>query len=84
MPHSFSTPKFNLSCTKIANVLDQDGDLEIYTLDINGSDRVRLTDNHYLDFCPAWSPDGSKIVFESARKVNGNLLRNLWRETKYY
>jgi Tol biopolymer transport system component len=40
---------------------------EIYTLDINASVPVRLTDNHYFDSYPSFSPDDSSIVFLSMR-----------------
>ncbi|HVF88396.1 MAG TPA: hypothetical protein VM866_12445, partial [Pyrinomonadaceae bacterium] len=40
---------------------------EIYTINADGSNVTRLTDNVFEDLYPAWSPDGAKIVFESAR-----------------
>ena len=54
---------------------DEDG--EIYTVKPDGSDRTQITDfnpdlygqsSYYSpDRAPAWSPDGSKIVFETSR-----------------
>ncbi|MEA2844008.1 MAG: TolB protein, partial [Actinomycetota bacterium] len=46
------------------------GNLEIYTLDADGSNLVRVTDNPAVDSYPAFSPDGSKIVFETNRDGN--------------
>ena len=40
---------------------------DIYTINSNGSDLVRLTDHPGEDYAPAWSPDGSRIVFLSDR-----------------
>ncbi|MBU0493198.1 MAG: hypothetical protein KKB13_15245 [Chloroflexi bacterium] len=37
---------------------------EIYTMDTQGGNRVRLTDNSYADYSPAWSPKGDRIAFE--------------------
>jgi TolB protein len=36
---------------------------EIFVMDADGTDRRRLTDNDVHDVEPAWSPDGSHIVF---------------------
>ena len=36
---------------------------EIYVMNADGSDRTNLTQHPDLDEAPAWSPDGSKIVF---------------------
>lgn len=42
-----------------------DGD--IFTMNTDGSDVVQLTDDPDSDRWPAWSPDGTRIVFESTR-----------------
>ncbi|OGF44274.1 MAG: hypothetical protein A2231_02070 [Candidatus Firestonebacteria bacterium RIFOXYA2_FULL_40_8] len=36
---------------------------EIYTINIDGSNMNRTTNNGAVDSSPAWSPDGTKIVF---------------------
>jgi Tol biopolymer transport system component len=48
---------------KIAFTSDRDGDREIYVMNADGSDVARLTDNPGPDITPAWSPDGTRIVF---------------------
>src|SRR5262245_25480245 len=50
---------------KIAFASDRDGNLEIYTMDADGSNQVRLTNNAGLDTYPTWSPDGRMIAFIS-------------------
>jgi Tol biopolymer transport system component len=36
---------------------------ELYLIDPDGTDRLRLTDNNYEERAAAWSPTGDKIVY---------------------
>lgn len=42
-------------------------DADVYVIDVDGSGEKRLTDSPRLDGFPAWSPDGKRIAFVSAR-----------------
>src|SRR5215213_2660614 len=42
-------------------------DGEIFTMNADGSDQQRLTNNAADDGDPSWSPDGTKIAFSSTR-----------------
>jgi hypothetical protein len=55
---------------KIAFVSDRDGNKEIYVIDPDGSNLVRLTNHPGVDTDPTWSPDGSEIAFISDRSGN--------------
>jgi TolB protein len=55
---------------KIAFSRDLDGNMEIYSMNGDGTSRRRLIDNPYNDIEPAWSPDGAKIAFASERTGN--------------
>jgi Tol biopolymer transport system component len=53
--------------SRIAFTSNRDGNSEIYLMNPDGSNMVRLTDNPASDKEPAWSPDGSMIAFSSDR-----------------
>lgn len=46
---------------------DRDGDHEIYTMDADGSNLQKVTDNTSDEYHVALSPDGSRLVFVSDR-----------------
>ena len=52
---------------KIAFTSSRDGNPEIYVMNADGSDQTRLTTNLAFDGSPTWSPDGTKIAFNSNR-----------------
>src|SRR5436309_6183067 len=55
----------------IAFTSDRDGNREIYVMNADGTNQVRLTNNSVVDDHPTWSPDGAKIAFVSERPAGG-------------
>lgn len=53
---------------------DRDGELDIYSMNADGSNVQRLTDAAGRDFEPDWSPDGATIVFSSDRDDPDNAM----------
>ena len=45
--------------------------MEVYVINADGSGLTNLTSNSAMDANPAWSPDGTKIVFSSDRDGGG-------------
>ena len=79
-PHGLNLPDdhpaFSPDGTKIvftSNRFDRNN-WDIYTMDVNGTNLVRLTSTAGLDTEPVFSPDGSHIAFASER--SGNL--DIW------
>ena len=46
----------------------RDGNNEIYVMDVDGGNQVRLTIDPARDYDPSWSPDGDRIAFVSNRE----------------
>ena len=66
------TGKRGVADTKIAYIVEDKGDKEIYLIDFDGNNRQKLTSDHSIALRPTWSPDGSRIVFTSYSKNNNN------------
>ena len=58
---------------KILFTTDRDGNWEIYKVNADGSNKVRLTTNSATDRHPTWSPDYKKIAFVSNRDGNDEI-----------
>lgn len=71
-PEEITTLRLNKNGDQFVFSMMIDGtdynDSEICLLDHDGSNFIRLTENHYWDLYPTWSPNGLKIAFLSFRE----------------
>jgi len=73
---------------KLVFTSTRDGNAEIYVINADGTNLLRLTNNKATDDEPVLSPDGSKVVFVSDRDGNSEIYladadgKNLKRLTK--
>ena len=58
---------------RIAFVSNRDGNDEIYVMNADGSNVLRLTHDPGKDWVPRWSPDGRQIAFFSNRDDNDEI-----------
>ncbi len=72
-PHQLTTegsdglPAWSPDGKKIAFSRNVDGNVDVYTINPDGSELQRLTTALGNDSVPAWTPDGQYIVFRSTR-----------------
>jgi Tol biopolymer transport system component len=52
---------------------ERDGDADVYAMALDGSSRVRLTNDRGVDAGAKWFPDGSKIAFWSDRDGDADI-----------
>jgi TolB protein len=61
-------PRFSPDGQKvIMSLLREDGNSNIFTMDLRSRTTTRLTNSNAIDTSPSYSPDGSQIVFTSDR-----------------
>lgn len=58
---------------RAAYLSNQDGDWDLFTLDLETESEQPITENDASDFAPAWSPDGGSLLFMSQQDGNWNV-----------
>ncbi len=54
--------------TKIAAACGPQGKEQIIIMNVDGTERIELTDNNTLNLSPNWSPDGTELIYTSYEK----------------
>lgn len=68
-------PAWSPDGSKIAFVSNRDGaDTELYLMNTDGSNLVKLTDDTLDDNTPAWSPDSQRIAFTRSQGVGIQII----------
>lgn len=62
-----------LFTSKIVFISNRDSNDELYMMDYDGRNQMRLTFNTIKDYMPGWSADGKKIAYTSYRKNKASL-----------
>lgn len=62
---SDTNPAISPDGQTVAFMSEADGNWEVYTIGIDGSNRMRVTDNPERDGLPFWSPDGNWLGYAS-------------------
>jgi Tol biopolymer transport system component len=60
-------PSWSPDGRKIAFASNRDGAFNLYIMNADGGNQIKLTDDTAFDREPTWSPDGSKLAFFSDR-----------------
>lgn len=55
---------------RVAFSSNEDGNWEIYVVDLDTNEVKRLTNTSANEVAPSWSPDGTRITFSSDRSDN--------------
>ena len=69
-PHPATTP------TSILFVSTRDGVADIYRMNEDGAEQIRLISNGRINQSPSWSPDGQQIAFLSSEVGTGEDMTN--------
>jgi dipeptidyl aminopeptidase/acylaminoacyl peptidase len=67
-------PAISPDGAQMAYMSNEDGDWEIFLLDLSNGTQSKVTDNDQDDFAPAWLPDGSGLIGSTGGPEGGDLV----------
>jgi Tol biopolymer transport system component len=66
-------PAWSPDGSRLAFISERGGNLDIFTIGVDGTGERRLTSDPAPDYSPTWSPDGGRILFVSERAGNPDI-----------
>ena len=74
--HRDEVPRWSPDGTRIAFKSNRgSGNYDVWVMDANGANPVRITDHPANDHDPFWMPDGQSLIFSSERDSRSDLYR---------
>ena len=74
--HRDEVPRWSPDGTRIAFKSNRgSGNYDVWVMDANGANPVRITDHPANDHDPVWMPDGQSLIFSSERDSRSDLYR---------
>jgi TolB protein len=70
-----STPAISPDGKKVAFALSNKGNVDLWVMNLNGSDLLRLTRHPSVDTNPSWAPGGNAILYTSDRTGSPQIYR---------
>ena len=67
LTHSGRGPRWSSDGQRIVFYSSRNGWWDIYSIDADGTNEIRLTTHETGEWAPTWSPDGGRIAFVSTR-----------------
>ena len=66
-------PAYSPDGSRVVFVSNRDGNAEIYIMNSDGSNPIRLTESETIEFVPQFIEGGTKILFNSVQSATGRL-----------
>ncbi len=60
---SYPNERFGISWSPDGGKIAFQDSTDIFTINLDGSNRINLTNGQFINYEPSWSPDGSRIAF---------------------
>src|SRR5439155_22653313 len=80
--NGLTNPAWSPDGTKLVFTGYEGGWTDLFTINADGSNLQRLTNDRYADFHPTWSPDGQTIAFATDRDPPTDLAQLKFSPTK--